>query len=250
MSVEVLFLSRDLALSNVIRAVCEDTGIALRLATESAQAEQLLANSKFDGLIADCDDVPGAVPLVQKLRRGVSNRSAIIFIIRSGSGISVRQAFELGASFVLDKPVNAERAGRCLRAAHGLLVRERRRYFRLPCEIPVDVTLGDGSKITATSANISEGGLSIRCPQPIPSGKIKASFTLPDTRRKIEAKAEIAWALGTTDRYGIQFTYLSDECQQELTIWLNSELQRVDPVLLFNANRGWTRVKEAVASAD
>lgn len=240
MSVEVLLLSRDLSLLNVIRRVCDETNVSLQLSTDAPEAEDMLARRKFDGFIVDCDDVPDSGKVVQNLRKGSSNRSAVVFVIRSGSGISVRNAFEVGANFVLDKPVNIDRASRCIRAAHGLLVRERRRYFRVPVEIPVTLTFGDGNIIEAVIANLSEGGMSIRSPQAIPSrANAKVAFTLPDTNTKIEAKGEVSWTVDSADRGGIHFIYMTDAIQQELLIWLNTELQRVDPVLLMQANRGW-----------
>lgn len=248
MSVEVLLLSRDLALLNVVRRVCDEAGISLKLATDAPEAEEMLARAKFDGVIADCDDVPSATTVVQNLRKGISNRSAIVFAIRNCVGISVRNAFELGANFVLDKPVNIERATRCVRAAQGLLVRERRRYFRVPAEIPVTLNFGDGNPVNATIANISEGGMSVRTAAPIPTrATVRFSFFLPDTKIKVEAKGEVAWSLSPNNRAGIHFVYLPESTQKELLMWINAELQRADPVLLLKANRGWAKTKEDAA---
>ncbi len=241
MSVEVLLLSNDLALLNTIRRVCDETGLAMRLASDAAEADEMLARSKFDGFVVDCDEVPEASSVVQKLRKGASNRSAVVFAIRNGHGVTVRNAFELGANFVLDKPVNVERASRCMRAAHGLLIRERRRYFRVPVEIPVELVFGDGEVMEATIANLSEGGMSIRSPRPLPRTAVKISFTLPNTKIRIEAKAEVSWTVGSSDRGGIHFIYMADNMQQELLIWLNNALQEIDSVLLFNANRASAR---------
>ncbi len=244
MSVEILLLSSDLALLNVVRRVCDEAGMALQLATDAPEAEEMLARAKFDGLIVDCDDVPAAAAVIQNLRKGVSNRSAVVFAVRNCAGTTVRHAFELGANFVLDKPVNVERATRCMRAAQGLLIRERRRYFRVPVEIPVELSFADGKTVSATIANLSEGGMSLRTALPIPRGTVKFSFTLPDTRIKVEGKGEVSWALAPNDRAGIHFVYLPDATERELIIWLNAELQRVDPVLLFKANRDWGKTKE------
>jgi len=239
MSVEVLLLSQDDALLQLIRRVCEEAGISLELASDAPEASDMLARRRFDGLIVDCDAVPDASGVIVDLRKGSSNRSAVVFLIRNGTGLTVRSAFEMGANFVLDKPVTAERATRCFRAAQGLLARERRRYFRVPVDILVDFTLRDGSTVCATIANLSEGGISIRGELALPEqAKVKISFRLPGHSKKIEAKGEVAWTLAPNDRSGVQFTYMSDETQRELAMWLNAELQRVDPVLLLNANRG------------
>lgn len=250
MSVEVLLLTRDLSLVNVVRRVCDDGGIVVHCANEAAEAEDMLGRRKFDGLIADCDEIPSSISLLKKLRKGVSNRSAIVFAIRNGSGISTREAFENGANFVLDKPVNVDRASRCLRAAHGLLIRERRRYFRVPAEIPVDLTFSDGAVKSAVIANISEGGMSVRSIDPIPSRTtVKFSFVLPGTRTKIDAKGEVSWTLTSpAHRSGVHFIYLSDDAQRELAMWLNSELQSADPALLFSINRAWNKPAAKVSS--
>lgn len=241
MAVEVLLLSNDLALLNTIRRVCDDTAIAMSLASDPVEAEQMLRKGKFDGIILDCDEIPGAVPLLQNLRKGASNRSAVAFVIRNGHDITFRSAFEAGANFVLDKPVNMDRATRCMRAAHGLLIRERRRYFRVPVDIPVELTFSDGDIIRANISNLSEGGMSIHSPRTLPRNSVKVSFNLPNTATRVEVKAEVSWANGA--KGGIHFIYMTNSVQQELAMWLNSALQEVDPVMLMNANRGWAKMK-------
>ncbi len=247
MAVEILLLSHDLALLNVVRRVCDDAGIALQLATDAPEAEEMLSRAKFDGVIADCDDVPAAVSVIQNLRKGASNRTAIVFAVRNCAGTTVRNAFEIGANFVLDKPVNVDRAARCVRAAQGLLVRERRRYFRVPVEIPVELNFGGGNSVSAAISNLSEGGMSLRTSVPIPRTSVKFSFNLPDTHIKIEGKGEVSWALAPNERAGIHFVYLPEATEKELIVWLNAELQRADPMRLFQVNRGWANTKDSSA---
>ncbi len=245
MSLEVLLLSNDLALLNTIRRVCDDSSIVMRLAADAVEAEGMLSKGKFDGVIVDCDEIPGSVSVIQNLRKGASNRSAVAFVIRNGHAITVRNAFEAGANFVLDKPVNVDRATRCMRAAHGLLIRERRRYFRVPVDFPVELSFGDGVMIEAKVTNLSEGGISVRSPHALSKAPVKVSFFLPGTKTKIEAKAEVSWTAGDSCQGGVRFIYMSDSMQQEVAIWLNRALQEVDPVLLMNVNRGWAKMKNA-----
>src|SRR5260370_24516284 len=73
--------------------------------------------------------MPSGPAILRELRQGRSNKSCIAFAIVHGR-TTVQQAFEMGANFVLDKPISLERATRSVRAAQGLIMRERRRYQR------------------------------------------------------------------------------------------------------------------------
>jgi CheY-like chemotaxis protein len=192
----------------------QDAGIDLLLTSTVNDAADLLARRKFDAIIADCDDLPGADDLMQQLRQGSSNRSAIVFALTNG-GTNLRRAFGLGANFVLEKPLSIERATRGLRAALGLMIRERRRYFRLPVELPATLDFGQGIRYQFTSCNLSEGGLAVRGSHKLSIGaKLRLSFSPPDTE-PIECAAIVAWS--TDDgRAGLRFMVLPQAVRQQL----------------------------------
>jgi hypothetical protein len=113
------------------------------------------------------------------LRKSASNKNTVTFAILNG-GTTTKQAFQMGANFVLQKPISALNAKRCLGAAINFMVREQRRYFRHPVEIPVVITFGEGQKLKATITNISEGGMAIFFRGQLPKGPIStANFKLP-----------------------------------------------------------------------
>src|SRR5947209_4787096 len=124
-----LLLSRDHELIRTIRRAMEMVSIELEAVTDPEKASALLTTKKFDTFLCDCDDVHSGCQVIQRLRGGKSNKKAIVSAITNGI-TTVKQAYEMGANFVLDKPVSLERAAKNLRAAHGLIMRERRRYFR------------------------------------------------------------------------------------------------------------------------
>src|SRR5436305_8356178 len=97
--------------------------------------------------------------MMRELRKGSSNRMAIVFAITHGT--SIHAAFDMGANFVLEKPVTPERAARSLRAAHGLMMRERRRYLRQSVNLPA-VLSANGAATQAAILDVSEGGVSVR----------------------------------------------------------------------------------------
>jgi CheY-like chemotaxis protein len=203
MRLETLLLSADVETVRVLRRVMQDAGIDLLLTSTVNDAADLLARRKFDAIIADCDDLRGADDLVQQLRQGPSNRSAIVFALTNG-GTNLRRAFGLGANFVLEKPLSLERATRGLRAALGLMIRERRRYFRLPIEMPVALDFGQGVRYQFTTSNLSEGGLALRGSHKLPMGaRVRLRFSPPGSE-PIDCTALIAWS--TEDgRAGLRF---------------------------------------------
>ncbi|HVH89162.1 MAG TPA: response regulator, partial [Terriglobales bacterium] len=122
---KALLLTRDQEVLRVIRRVLEAGTIELETVTSTDAARQTIERRKFDAILIDCDDVQSGCDIIRELRKGKSNAKSIVFAI-TNRVTSVKDAFAYGANFVLDKPVSADRAARSLRAAHGLILRERR----------------------------------------------------------------------------------------------------------------------------
>src|SRR5512138_507806 len=115
MPLDALLLSRDAEVLRVLRRIVPDLGIDLAPVSTINDAADLLWRRKYDAFIVDCDDLAGAPQLLEWLRQGASNRSTVVFALVKHS--TVRRAFELGANFVIDKPLSVERVQRSLRAA-------------------------------------------------------------------------------------------------------------------------------------
>jgi DNA-binding response OmpR family regulator len=226
MPVKGLVVCRDEDALRVLRRALEELGIEADLCGDAEQALAAVRQQKYDTLIVDCDDLPGGAELMRSLRRGSSNRAAIGFAITNGT--SVRAAFDLGANFVLEKPIAFDRAIRGLRAAHGLMMRERRRYLRQSVNVPALVTLNDGMEVRATIIDVSEGGMSVRGIEPSLQGTVvRMHFGLPDARRNFDVRAEVSWT-GPEGRAGMRFSTISDTLRAELTRWLQDQAQQVE----------------------
>jgi CheY-like chemotaxis protein len=242
MRTESLLLCRDADAVRTLRRLLDDVGIQVFVCAQAAEASSALARRQFDAVIVDCDDVAGALGVVPQLRQADSNRSAIVFAIVNGS-TTVRAAFDMGANFVLDKPLSPERVQRSFRAAHGLMVRESRRYFRDQVSLLVTLQIA-GTQHKATIINLSEGGIAVRSADKLPeSSSVRASFTLPNGRQ-IDARGPIAWNTG--NRAGIRLLFMSEAHRTDLIAWLNRAMQTREPLPIFiNASRGGlTRPRE------
>src|SRR6266576_257534 len=138
MPLESLLLSRDPEVIRVLRPALEKLSIDVEVCSGVNSGQEILSTEKFDAVLVDCDDLKGAVGVLESLRKSASNKNSVTFAILNG-GTSTQQAFQMGANFVLQKPISALNAKRCLGAAINFMIREQRRYFRHPVEIPATI---------------------------------------------------------------------------------------------------------------
>ena len=109
------------------------------------------------------------------------------------------------------------------------MVRERRRYFRYPVEIPVQITLPKGQKLAGTSTNLSEGGMAVRIAAKVPKdAEVELRFTLPASSASLQLKGQIAWMDGGGN-FGVRFIGVPQSSQYQLDKWLSDRLQRELP---------------------
>src|SRR5262249_51053957 len=186
-----LLLSRDPEVHRTIRRVLDTANIDLDLSNNTDQARHILLRRKYDALLVDCDDLPNGPMILRELRQGKSNKSCIAFAIVNGK-TSIQQAFEMGANFALDKPISVERAMRSVRAAQGLIMRERRRYHRHLIKATGAILVDQGAELPLNITNISQGGISIECARKLDkNGAAHVRLHLPNTKRILNIKGEI-----------------------------------------------------------
>jgi DNA-binding response OmpR family regulator len=220
MALQALLLTRDPDVQKTIKRVLDSASIDVDFSNNVEQARLALTRRKYDAFLVDCDDMPDGPAVLRGLRQGKSNRSCIAFALVSGR-TTVQQAFEMGANFVLDKPISQERASRSVRAAQGLIMRERRRYHRHLLKASGAIMVDSGTELPVSITNISAGGISIECSRQLDEGgAAKVRFQLPGTRHALEVKGEIIWAT-TEGRAGIRFQVLTVDMKKELDSWLD-----------------------------
>lgn len=226
MVLESLLLSRDPQVIRVLRPTLEKLSIDVEVCRGARSGNEILSSEKFDAVIVDCDDLHGGLDVLRGLRKGTSNRNSVAFAILNGA-TTTSQAFDLGANFVLQKPISPLNATRCFGAALGFMERERRRYFRHPVEIPVTIVFSQGQELKGTTSNISEGGMAVRFRGKLAKGGIsKVSFTLPGTSTPMEPKAELAWADGA-GRAGLRFLELPKGSRELFEAWLAEQARNL-----------------------
>lgn len=224
MNLESLLVSRDAEVVRVLRPTLEKLQIEVEVSNAAKSGADVLNSSKFDAVIVDCDDLQGGVDILRSLRNTPSNKSSVSFAILNGK-TTIQQAFEMGANFVLQKPVTTAGTLRCLNTALSFMVREKRRYFRCPIQIPVTLVLSQGEELKVTATNLSEGGMAVHCDSKLAKTAFsKVHFVLPGTRTAMEPKGEVAWA-DNVGRAGIKFVDVPESSRQELERWIMRRLE-------------------------
>lgn len=160
MGLQCLIVTCDPTLLGQVKSSLATRGTSLDLRQDSASAIELASRRHLDGLVIDCDDVPGGTEAIAQARNSRSNQQTLIFAVVNGS-TSAASALDLGANFVLGKPIQENRWRSVLDIAFPQMEREHRRYFRYEVDLPVRIQSYDGQTFTARMKNVSEGGLAV-----------------------------------------------------------------------------------------
>ncbi len=219
MSLKSLVLCADEKIVRVLRRVLGDLDIAIELCTDSDAALRKLTRQRFEAIIVDITD-DGATEVLRSARSAPCNKQAVAVAIVEPI-IGLKAVFQIGAHFVLYKPVSSERAKSSFRAARALMKSERRRNARVAVQIPVVMrNLTGGINMKVTTLDLSEGGMAVKTSGGRrPTGKWQAVFTLPGTEASLELPAEFAWETATSQA-GLRFPQVSPDATHQLREWL------------------------------
>ena len=161
---EFVLVSNEYATMTAVSKGVEKYGGKFVLVPESGAARDYLNRRKTDGVFVDLE-VPGALGLIESIRKGVSNSTVVIFACARSSK-EYTQTLNAGANFLLRKPVSLDSVALHITIAKDLLVRERRRYFRHPVNLPVVLKEGEFEQ-RARMTNLSEGGMAVHTVKPL-----------------------------------------------------------------------------------
>jgi CheY-like chemotaxis protein len=232
MGLKSLVLCADEKIVRVLRRVLSDLEIGIEHCTDPDGAIHRLTRQRFEAVIIDCTDLKTATSVLKSARSAPVNKRAVAVAIMDGH-TGLRSAFDMGAHFVLYKPVSTERAKSSFRAARALMKRERRRNSRVAIQVPVTLKNDQtGFLQTVPTSDISEGGMAVQfAKQQKDPGPWNVHFTLPGTGRAIDVVGEVAWH-NPGGQIGIRFTNLQVDLAHELRQWLNQqspESEKDDP---------------------
>jgi c-di-GMP-binding flagellar brake protein YcgR len=181
--------------------------------------ERLQAES-FDAVILDYRADQSSEEFLAKLRQNRTRSHNTLLIAILDADFSARPIFGLGANFVLYRPLSLERTRLSLRAARGLMRRERRRGPRIPVNSPTSVAHAGAENLRGTIVDLSDGGTSLRTENTLPpAGKVYFQFALPGQQQAVRLSGEVAWQ-DAAGRTGIRFVDVPQASRRLMQAWL------------------------------
>jgi hypothetical protein len=137
---------------------------------------------------------PEAVPVMESVRTSASNNRMVLY----GLGGSAQEAMKFskyGMNAVFHEPLERQAALKLVRATQMLVLHEFRRYIRIPIITEIAMVTGDNRRFTATSKEISTGGMSVKSPEEVSIGmELEVSFALL-TLPRIWVRAQVSWRI-------------------------------------------------------
>lgn len=220
MSLKALLLCSDEKIVRVLRRTLGDLDISAELCPDSDAALRKLTRQRYEAIVVDCSG-DRSEEVLRSARSAACNKHAVAVAVVEPI-VGLKAVFEIGAHFVLYKPVTMEKAKSSFRAARALMKSERRRNARVAVEIPVVMrSLTGGANMKVITTDLSEGGIAINLPRGRhrPTGRWQLVFALPGSSASFEIPAEFAWE-GSTSQAGVRFQQVAPETAHSLREWL------------------------------
>jgi len=127
-----------------------------------------------------------------------------------------------GINAMFQEPLERPAAMKLVRATHMLVLHEFRRYARIPVMTEVTVISNDGHRLSASSIDISSGGMSFKSSEDMPSGaNVEISFSLL-TLPRVTVRGVVTWR--KTKSFGVRFDAIDDR-RQKIKEWIDAYLE-------------------------
>ena len=163
-----------------------------------------------------------AEPVMDAVRTSTSNNRMVLY----GLGGSAQQAMKFskyGVNAVFQEPLERQVALKLVRATQMLVLHEFRRYVRIPIITEIAMVSSDSRRFTATSKEISTGGMSVRSPEDVQIGMdVEVSFALL-TLPRIWVRSQVSWRK-PDKTFGVRFD-IKDERRQRIKEWIEAYLE-------------------------
>jgi DNA-binding response OmpR family regulator len=219
LELEFVLVSSDYDTMNAVSGGVKKYGAKFILVPTADAARDCLNRRKIDGVFVDLD-VPGALGVMEAIRKGTSNSKAVIFACVADARENTL-TLSAGANFLLRKPLNEDSVALHITIAKELLERDQRRYFRHAVNFPV--VLKDGAlEQHARITNLSEGGMAVRTAKALRhSAVIDFDFDL-SIGASVSGKGQVAW-INTEGVAGIVLQTLRGMGREHLEAWLTAQ---------------------------
>jgi hypothetical protein len=182
-------------------------------------ASERLKKEKFEACVLNLG--PAAQPMMEAARTSLSNSRMVIYGL-GGNAQDAMRFSKYGINAVFQEPLERHAALKLVRATQMLVLHELRRYVRIPVITEISIVLGsDNRRLTATSVELSSGGMSLRSAEDIAAGQsVEISFALL-TLPRVWVRGTVSWRNAPGKTLGVRFDP-QDERRQKIKQWVDS----------------------------
>ena len=212
---KLLVVEDDLASLELMAEVFTSLKAEVHPVSDSEKAVGMVNQEKFDGIFLDLE-MPNlnGFDLARLIRKSSWNKSTPIIVVTGrDERQTMQEAFAIGATFFLQKPVDRQKLSVLFRTVSGGMLENRRKYTRVPLQTEVICTVGSRT-IRGMTWNLSQGGMQVEASDLQSKDRVRLSFRFPVSGVSIDVVGAVAWA--GEKRQGIQFTTLSTPAQQSI----------------------------------
>jgi hypothetical protein len=179
-----------------------------------------LQHEKFEACVLPLNESAGTII---ELARGSASNSRIIIFGLGGTAQDAMRYSKLCINAVFHEPLERSAAMKLVRSTQMLVRHEFCRYVRIPVMTEVGVEMDMDGRITATSQEISSGGMSLRANRaPEQGSQVEVSFSLL-TLPRVTVRGQVTWKKNNKS-FGIRFDS-ADERRQRLKEWIVAYLE-------------------------
>ena len=180
-----------------------------------------LQKEKFEACVVRM--VPTAQPVMESARTSASNSRMVLFAVGGTAQEALRYS-KYGINAIFNEPLERPSVLKLVRATQSLVLHELRRYVRIPVITEIAVAISDSRKISATSIEISCGGMSMRSGQDVASGQgVEISFSLL-TLPKVHVRGSVTWKNPGSKAFGVRFDN-TDERRLKIKEWIDAYIE-------------------------
>jgi hypothetical protein len=182
----------------------------------STNAAERLHKEKFEACVLNLRNEAESV--LESARTSPSNSRCVIY----GIGGNAQQAMRFskyGINAMFQEPLERPATLKLVRATHMLVLHEFRRYVRVPIMTEVSISSADGRRFTASSVELSSGGMSLKTSEDLSTGTaVEISFALL-TLPRVNVRGTVSWTKPKS--LGVRFA-ADDDRRHRIRKWIDS----------------------------
>ncbi|MBV9624044.1 MAG: hypothetical protein JOZ14_08710 [Acidobacteria bacterium] len=235
MKMNALVMSRNAGSLKVLVGAFAELGMEYRVLLSASEAIETLNTSQHSALLVDFE-VPRVLEVVKTARALSAGGRPLLFAL-IGKRQATIAAFQVGANFVLHKPLDLPQVLHCFRLANELLEHPRPEPPAHEIETLAYFELPQGT-VSALVYALTGDGLSVRAGEPlIPQRGVAFRLLLPGTTQVVRGTGDFVWS----DKYGrggLFIRHMPTGCRRDLTFWMNwQRVKRLGLIRNFSGSR-------------